>query len=273
PGPRSRLVRGAGAGRRFRGVRRGGPLDQDSGGHRREQLFTLRVPRADRAEGRALPHARRVPGQRLQRDPQDRAAGRGAPGAGLAPRRARALAAGRGRPFQRLSRRVHGLGAARSLRRAAEVRGRRVPHPRPAGARHRAGAGSGDQVPPVLKLPFFYGWIVVAVAFVTMAVGINARTSFSLLFPAILRAFGLGPGLTAGAFSIGFLISTLFSPLLGRLMDRRGPRVVILLGVLFVGGGMALATLIQRPWQLYATLGLLVSGGSLCLGYTGHALF
>ena len=36
---------------------------------------------------------------------------------------------------------------------------------------------------------------------------------------------------------------------------------------------MALATLIQRPWQLYATLGLLVSGGSLCLGYTGHALF
>ena len=112
-----------------------------------------------------------------------------------------------------------------------------------------------------------------AVAFVTMAVGINARTSFSLLFPAILQEFGWERGLTAGAFSVGFLISTLFSPLLGRLMDRRGPRVVIILGVLFVGGGMALATLIQRPWQLYATLGLLVSGGSLCLGYTGHALF
>src|SRR5262249_25417085 len=203
----------------------------------------------------------------------DRAAGRRPSGPRLAPRRARALAPDRGRPPERLPRGVHGLGAAGPLRRAAPLRGRRVPDSRPARARHPAGAGGGHEVPPVLKLPFFYGWIVVAVAFVTMAVGINARTSFSLLFPAILREFGWERGLTAGAFSIGFLISTLFSPLLGRLMDRRGPRVVILLGVAFVGGGMALATLIQRPWQLYATLGLLVSGGSLCLGYTGHALF
>src|SRR5262249_54988437 len=30
-----------------------------------------------------------------------------------------------------------------------------------------------------LRLPFFYGWVVIAVAFVTMGVGVNARTSFS----------------------------------------------------------------------------------------------
>ena len=29
-----------------------------------------------------------------------------------------------------------------------------------------------------MRLPFFYGWVVVAVAFVTMAVGVNARTAF-----------------------------------------------------------------------------------------------
>ena len=33
------------------------------------------------------------------------------------------------------------------------------------------------------QLPFFYGWVVVAVAFVTMAIGVNARTAFSLFFP------------------------------------------------------------------------------------------
>ncbi len=40
------------------------------------------------------------------------------------------------------------------------------------------------------RLPFFYGWIVVAVAFVTMGIGANTRTSFSLLFPPILEEFG-----------------------------------------------------------------------------------
>src|SRR4030095_10023473 len=37
-----------------------------------------------------------------------------------------------------------------------------------------------------VRLPFFYGWIVFAGAFVTTAVGVNARTTFSLLFPPIL---------------------------------------------------------------------------------------
>ena len=66
------------------------------------------------------------------------------------------------------------------------------------------------------RLPFFYGWIIVAVAFVTMALGVNARTAFSLLFPPILTEFGWQRGVTAGAFSFGFLISAMLSPLLGR---------------------------------------------------------
>jgi hypothetical protein len=57
-----------------------------------------------------------------------------------------------------------------------------------------------------VRVPFFYGWVVVAVAFVTMAVGVNARTAFSLLFPHILREFGWERGLTAGAFAFGFMV-------------------------------------------------------------------
>src|SRR5207245_206400 len=55
----------------------------------------------------------------------------------------------------------------------------------------------------------FYGWVVVAVAFVTMGIGVNARTAFSLLFPPILDEFGWPRGLTAGAFSFGFLASAI----------------------------------------------------------------
>jgi MFS family permease len=122
-------------------------------------------------------------------------------------------------------------------------------------------------------LPFFYGWAVVAVAFVTMGIGVNSRTAFSLLFPPILDEFGWPRGLTAGAFSFGFLVSAILGPLLGRLMDRRGPRAIMLLGVVMVGAGLGLAPLVTAPWHLYLTLGVLVAGGTVCLGYTGHALF
>jgi len=33
-----------------------------------------------------------------------------------------------------------------------------------------------------LAIPFFYGWIIVAVGFVTMAIGVNARTAFCSCF-------------------------------------------------------------------------------------------
>jgi len=124
-----------------------------------------------------------------------------------------------------------------------------------------------------LRLRFFYGWVVVAVVFVTMGVGVNARTAFSLLFPPILDEFGWERGVTAGAFSFGFLVSAVLSPTLGRLMDRRGPRVVMELGAGLMAAGLMLATLVRQPWHLYLTLGVLVGGGSVCLGYTGQALF
>jgi MFS family permease len=130
---------------------------------------------------------------------------------------------------------------------------------------------SGPLTPP--RLPFFYGWVIVAVAFVTMAVAVNARTAFSLLLPPILDEFGWDRGVTAGAFSLGFLVSAALSPFVGRLMDRRGPRVVIESGTAIMAAGLLLATGVREPWHLHATLGVLVGAGGNCLGYTPHALF
>ena len=123
------------------------------------------------------------------------------------------------------------------------------------------------------RLPFYYGWVVLCAAFVTMGVGVNARTAFSLLFAPIVNEFGWERGLVAGAFSFGFLISGLASPMLGRLMDTRGPRVVVELGVILMSAGLLLAPFTSQPWHLYLTLGLLVGGGSVCLTFTGQSLY
>jgi MFS family permease len=124
-----------------------------------------------------------------------------------------------------------------------------------------------------IRLPFFYGWLLVGIAFVTMAVGVNARTAFSLLFPPILAEFGWDRGVTAGAFSFGFLVSALMTPFVGRLMDRRGPVIVLEAGVVAMGAGLLLTTFAREPWQLYLSLGALAGGGVNCLAYTGQSLY
>lgn len=123
------------------------------------------------------------------------------------------------------------------------------------------------------RLPFFYGWLVVGIAFVTMAIAVTARTAFSLLLPPLLAEFHWDRGLTAGAFSFGFLVSAVAGPLFGRIMDRHGPRVVIGIGIVQLTAGLLLAQFIHHAWQLYATLGVLVSGGASLMTYTAHSQF
>ena len=65
-----------------------------------------------------------------------------------------------------------------------------------------------------------------------MAIGVNARTAFSLLFPPIIDEFGWDRGVVAGVFSFGFFVSAFFAPFVGRLMDRRGPALVVEIGVI-----------------------------------------
>ena len=133
---------------------------------------------------------------------------------------------------------------------------------------------------PVLKkdklvssLPFFYGWVVIAIAFVTMGIGVNARTSFSLLFPPILDEFGWSRATVAATFSIGFIVSTILTPFIGLMMDKVGPRFVLPLGGVLASTGLIFSTFSYEPWHFFITLGVLVVGGSVFMSYMGHTLF
>jgi MFS family permease len=123
------------------------------------------------------------------------------------------------------------------------------------------------------RLPFYFGWVIIAVAFVTMAIGVSARTAFSLLLPPLIDEFHWDRGLAAGAFSFGFLVSAVLSPIVGRVIDLRGPRIVIICGVMLTTAGFLLAPYIERPCHLYTTLGVLVGGGANMMTYTVHSQF
>jgi len=123
------------------------------------------------------------------------------------------------------------------------------------------------------RLPFYYGWLIVGIAFVTMAIGVTGRTAFSLLLPPLIDEFKWDRGLAAGAFSFGFLVSAVLSPFVGRVVDARGPRIVILTGVALMSAGLMLAPYVTSPWHLYATLGVAVGGGANMMTYAVHSQF
>ena len=120
---------------------------------------------------------------------------------------------------------------------------------------------------------FFYGWVVVAIAFVTMSIAISARTSFSLLYPEMLAEFGWSSALTAGAYSLGFVASITLLPVVGGLMDRFGPRLIVPLGAVLVAAGFIVLRTATDPVGLYVAMGLLIVNGSMAMSYIVHSMF
>lgn len=123
------------------------------------------------------------------------------------------------------------------------------------------------------KFPVFYGWVVIAIVFITMGIGVNVRTSFSLLYPAILDEFGWDRGTTAATFTVGFICAGLFSPVIGRLMDFSSPRYLLSGSAFLVSFGLVLSTYSTEIWHVYLTLGTLMIGTGVVMTYVGHAMF
>lgn len=116
----------------------------------------------------------------------------------------------------------------------------------------------------------FYGWIVVAVAFITVAVGYGIRYSFSVFFVSILDEFGWSRADTSLIFSINLLLYGAFGPIAGTMVDRLGPRAVIASGAFVLAVGTALCSIANAIWQFYILWGVLMSFGICVLGYVSH---
>jgi MFS family permease len=119
----------------------------------------------------------------------------------------------------------------------------------------------------------FYGWWVA----LTAALGLSLNTatiivfSFGFFAKAMGREFHSGRAGISLAFTIHNLTSALFIPLAGRLVDRYGPRRVLLpstaLLALILVSGKALSGAIWQLYVFYFALGV-VSGGAGAMPYT-----
>ncbi|MBI4282100.1 MAG: MFS transporter [Chloroflexi bacterium] len=114
-----------------------------------------------------------------------------------------------------------------------------------------------------VKKRIFFGWYIVAAS-----VGLNFYLSvvffqgFQVFFLPILHEFGWSRALTSGAFSIRQLESGLLAPVIGFLVDRWGPRAVILLGVILGGAGMVMLGYVNSLWTFYVAFIIASTGTS-----------
>ena len=106
----------------------------------------------------------------------------------------------------------------------------------------------------------WYGWIVLAVTFLTMVCLITTRNSFGIFFKAIASDFGWSRAETAGAFSAGMLGQAVGSPLFGWIMDRWGIRRTMSLGVFVFGASLLIGGFIGALWHLYLMYFLISTG-------------
>ena len=108
---------------------------------------------------------------------------------------------------------------------------------------------------------FYYGWVIVAVSFLTLFMALGVRYSYGVFFVAIVREYGWSRGATAGAFSIAMISHALFAPLTGTLIDRYGPRKLFPLGAILLTLGLISASRISNLLHLYLFFGIVIAGG------------
>ncbi len=104
-------------------------------------------------------------------------------------------------------------------------------------------------------------WGVVATLWVTLAIASGLYFSFPIFYVALLAEFGWSRGATAAAFSISSVVQGVLAPVVGMLVDRFGPRRVMLGGACLLGGACVLSGQIGSLWALYLVTGVLAAAG------------
>ncbi len=123
-----------------------------------------------------------------------------------------------------------------------------------------------------MRPKFFYGYVVVALAFLIMVITGGTMYTFGVFFKPLADGFGWTSAATSGAFSLQMVLHGLFYIVTGRLNDRFGPRVVVSACCLLLGAGYLLMSRVSDIWQLYLFYGVVIgigmSGAFVPLGST-----
>jgi sugar phosphate permease len=116
----------------------------------------------------------------------------------------------------------------------------------------------------MIKKIFYGWWIVLACSLISLYYGGTVPFGFTAFFEPIREELGWSYTQISLAASLRGLEMGIFAPLIGFLVDRFGPRKLMLWGTITVGFGLILLSLTQSLAMFYAAFLLVGFGGGGC---------
>jgi MFS transporter, OFA family, oxalate/formate antiporter len=103
------------------------------------------------------------------------------------------------------------------------------------------------------RCPFYYGWVVFAIAASTSyaARPLMSVAVLSVFMVPMTDTFGWSRGLFAGAVSLGGVCAVVISPVVGRLIDKYGSGWILAATSAVAGACAASLSAISHPWSFY----------------------
>jgi MFS family permease len=109
-------------------------------------------------------------------------------------------------------------------------------------------------------------WVMLGGAFTAFTVSAGLMHSYTVYLVAFIEEFGWGRGETSIAYSVSQLVAGGSSPFVGALVDRLGPRRLLLLGGGLLVIGLIASALVNALWQVIVLYGVVMTVGANCLG-------
>src|SRR5262245_35549618 len=115
---------------------------------------------------------------------------------------------------------------------------------------------------PPLSLPFYYGWFVLSLCFMTTLTSAGVRSSPSVLIHPLEAEFDWSRTLIASAVSMNLLLFGIAGPISGFLIDRFGPRKVMIGSLILLIVGVSGTMAMTQFWQFFLVWGIVVGLGA-----------
>ena len=103
--------------------------------------------------------------------------------------------------------------------------------------------------------------------FVTLGLVYGVWYSYSVLLVALVQEFAWPRALAAGAFSLFVVVHGGVGPVVGRLIESLGVRLVMVSGAVCLAAGLLLAAHTSAWWHLYLAFGVAAAAGSCATGW------
>jgi MFS family permease len=113
---------------------------------------------------------------------------------------------------------------------------------------------------------------VLALCFALSVLGRGLGESFTVFLKPISESFGWDRAEVVSVYSLSALAGGLAAPLVGRLFDRSGPRIVYSLGLFLLGAAFLVAGHARHLWQFQLSLGLCVGIGIAFIGNVPNSI-